>query len=274
MNDKKEFILDLLRRASAVSQGAFGRVTGTSKPHDRAQVVTQTDVEIAGVVARAIDATYPDHNRIDEELGVMDRGSKYTWVIDPIDGTSNFAVGIPMYGIMIALLHEDRPVAGGIALPAFDAFYWATKGGGAWCGERRLRLGECILADALVAYGIDGYADDVERTRDECLDLGDIASAVRNVRSSNSVYDAVMLAEGKYMAWMVRTSRIWDNVAPHLLIEEAGGRFTRFDGSPVVYNDAISRFSENFTICAAPPRVHEELQTIIGAGRPRRGLSH
>ena len=59
MNDKKEFILDLLRRAGAVSQAAFGRVTGTSKPHDRAQVVTQTDIEIAGVIASAIDTEFP-----------------------------------------------------------------------------------------------------------------------------------------------------------------------------------------------------------------------
>jgi myo-inositol-1(or 4)-monophosphatase len=74
-----------------------------------------------------------------------------------------------------------------------------------------------------------------------------------------------MLAEGRYAAWMVRTSRIWDNVAPQLLIEEAGGRFTRFDGGRVSYDRPLSHAAENFTICAAPPGVHAALQTIIGA---------
>jgi len=270
MDNMKEFVLETLRRGSEVARGHFGRVRGTTKPNDRTQVVTQADLDIARLVAEALEDRFPDHNRIDEELGAVDRGSPYTWVIDPIDGTSNFAVGIPLYGVMIGLLHEDRPFASGIALPAFDAFYWAERGGGAWCGDRRLSIAECDLAASLVALGIDGHPEDPARTREECRVLAEVAIAVRNVRASNCVYDGVMLAEGRYGAWMVRTSRIWDNVAPQLLIEEAGGRFTRIDGGPVVYDRPSSRIGENYSMCAAAPGVHDQLQAILGHAEGRR----
>jgi myo-inositol-1(or 4)-monophosphatase len=268
MVDLREFIVDALRQASAVARRQFGRVEGTVKADDRNQVLTEADLEIAALLARAIDARFPGHNRIDEELGGVDRGSEQTWVVDPIDGTSNFAVGIPLYGVMIGLLDGDRPHACGIALPAFDAIYYAERGAGAWCDERRLRVQERDLGDALVAYAIDGHPEDVARTRDECQTLAEIAVRVRNVRSSNCVYDAVMLAEGRYAGWIVRTSRIWDNVAPQVLIEEAGGRFTRFDGNRVRYDRPLSRVAENFTICAAPPGVHAALQAILAPRAP------
>jgi myo-inositol-1(or 4)-monophosphatase len=267
--DLREFVVGVLRQSSSVARRHFGRAGATVKTHDRNQVLTEADLEIAGLVAGAIDARFPDHNRIDEELGPVDRGSALTWVVDPVDGTSNFAAGIPLYGVMIGLLDGGRPRVCGIALPEFDAFYYAERGQGAWCGDRRLSVRECEIGDALVAYGIDGHAEDAGRTRDECMTLAKIAVAVRNVRSSNSVYDAVMLAEGRYAAWMVQTSRIWDNVAPQLLIEEAGGRFTRFDGGDVSYDRPLSRASDNFTVCAAAPSVHGQLQAIIAAGRRR-----
>jgi myo-inositol-1(or 4)-monophosphatase len=271
VSDLREFVVGVLRQASGVARRHFGRAEATVKTHDRNQVLTEADLEIAGLVAGAIDGRFSDHNRIDEELGPVDRGSAHTWVVDPIDGTSNFTVGIPLYGVMIGLLDGGRPRACGIALPEFDAFYYAERGAGAWCNGRRLSVKEYAIGDALVAYGIDGHADDARRTRHECMTLAEIAVAVRNVRSSNSAYDAVMLAEGRYAAWMVQTSRIWDSVAPQLLIEEAGGRFTRFDGGEVSYDRPLSRVSDNFTICAAAPGVHGELQAIIGAGRGRSG---
>jgi myo-inositol-1(or 4)-monophosphatase len=265
--DYAEPILEMLRTCAPIALRFFGRADragARTKPGDRAQVVTDADVEIGRTIAAAVAARFPDHNLIDEEIGVVDRGSRFTWVVDPIDGTSNFAAGVPTYGIMIGLLSEGRPIACGIALPAFDETYWAEAGKGAWRDGTRIAVDDVSdLSTMLVACGVDGHPADPERTRAEFRALAAIADSVRNVRSSNSVYDAVLLAQGKYGGWLLHESRIWDNVAPHLLIEEAGGRYTRLDGSQLDYERPLLRARENFAICAAPPAVHERLQAIL-----------
>ncbi|HKE14179.1 MAG TPA: inositol monophosphatase [Kofleriaceae bacterium] len=270
MEGVQDLIVDMLGQASEVARRHFGRAAGSVKPHDRSQVVTQADLEIAALLAGAIDARFPDHNRLDEELGAVDRGSRYTWVVDPIDGTSNFAVGVETYGVMIGLLEDDRPLAAGIALPAAGALYRAERGGGAWCRERRLRMDELDLSAALVAVGIIGDADDPPRTRRAFVELAELAMAARGLRCTNSVVDAVMVAEGRYGAWLVPAFRIWDSVAAHLLIEEAGGTCTRLDGGPLVYQRPLTRARDRFSVCAAPPLLHARLQEIL-AGPGGRG---
>lgn len=134
-----------------------------------------TDLAIGHFLTDAIRSKYPNHNIIDEELGCVDNGSRYTWVVDPIDGTSNFAAGLPQYGIMLGLLDHNTPVAGGIALPAFDELYVAIKGVGAWCNGKKIYVSrETDLANNLVAYGIDGHPEDPARTKHEAELLGAI----------------------------------------------------------------------------------------------------
>jgi myo-inositol-1(or 4)-monophosphatase len=262
-----EFNIFLNQTLTAVSEIAtrnFGKVAATIKTGDNNQVLTQTDLEIGSRIIEAIEKEYPTHNIIDEEAGVLDKGSAYTWVVDPIDGTSNFANGIPTYGLMIGLLREATPIASGIALPAFNEHYLAEKNKGAYCNGRRLAVtSQTDLSAALVAYGIDSHREHPALTHNECRLLADIVLHIRNLRSSNSVFDLAMLARGSYGAVLNRTSRIWDNVAIHLLIEEAGGKYTDFFGNPMEYADPLRREKQNYTFCAASPLLHEQLQKII-----------
>jgi myo-inositol-1(or 4)-monophosphatase len=123
---------------------------------------------VGNFLIKRIAQVYPKYNVIDEEAGVIDKKSKYTWVIDPIDGTSNFARGVPLYGIMIGLLDGDMPVAGGIALPAFSEICVAEKGKGAWCNSKRLTVNnESNLLSTLIAYGIDSHREDPDFTKAE-----------------------------------------------------------------------------------------------------------
>jgi myo-inositol-1(or 4)-monophosphatase len=108
MQHYKDFILEVLNEVSAIALRSFGKVSGTTKATDNNQVLTETDIEIGNKIVAAIKAKYPDHNIIDEEAGVVDNASTYTWVVDPIDGTSNFANGVSAYGIMIGLLEGQH----------------------------------------------------------------------------------------------------------------------------------------------------------------------
>jgi myo-inositol-1(or 4)-monophosphatase len=259
-----EFIIEALNSVSKIANRNFGRVSSTVKSTDANQVLTKTDLEVGDVLIGRIREAFTNHNIIDEEAGVINNQSEYTWVIDPIDGTSNFAEGVPLYGTMIGLLQDDIPVVGGIALPFFSEVCVAAKGMGAWCNNTKLRVSNATrLLSTLVAYGIDANQEDPGFTKQECEMLAEIILNVRNIRSSNSVFDAVMLAKGKYGGLLNRTSRIWDNVAQQVLIEEAGGAYTDFFGGPVDYSDPLSKVTENYTFCAAPPVLHTQLQKII-----------
>ena len=258
------FIESTLKKASEIANEQFGNVEHSVKPDDNNQVLTQTDLAIGKLIVSEIQRTYPDHNIIDEEAGIIDNGSNVTWVVDPIDGTSNFVAGLPAYGIMIGVLEDDTPVAGGVALPAFDEVYLAQKGNGATCNGAPIHVSkEQNIARTLVAYGIDGHQENPDLTAQEVETLRRIILAIRNLRTSNSAYDFMMTARGTYGSNMNQTSKIWDNVAPQIIIEEAGGVYTAFDGSAIDYTNALKKVNENFTVCCGSESIHRELQKII-----------
>lgn len=260
----RDFIQSVLEEASLIALANFGKVTGTSKEADNNQVLTVTDLEIGKLMVERVQKSYPKFNVIDEEAGVIDKSSRYTWVIDPIDGTSNFANGVPEYGILIGLLEDGTPIAGGIALPSFHEIYTAEKGSGALCNGQSVRVtGEQELLSSLVAYGIDGHQEEPSITYEETRLLGEIVLAIRNLRSSNSTYDYAQVAKGAYGGYLNRTSKIWDNVGPHVVIEEAGGVYSDFYGQPMDYSNPLSKVDENFTMCTASPALHKQLLVII-----------
>lgn len=259
-----QFIKETLERACEIARRLFGNVTGSMKPGDNNQVLTEADLAVGRLIIGAIKQSYPSYNVIDEETGVIDNHSPYTWVVDPIDGTSNFAAGTVDYGIIIGLLEKDVPVAGGVALPAFSEIYSAEKGQGAYLGTQRLQVtNETRLLSTLVSYDIDGHQENPTLTHEECSLLAEIVLNVRNIRASGSVRDDILLAKGSYGACLFRSSKIWDNVGTHILVEEAGGLYTDFFGKPLDYTNATLRSDENFTVCAAPPALHRQLQEII-----------
>lgn len=260
------FIKEQLEAAAKLAQSYFGKVSGTTKEGDNNQVLTEADVATGKLLVAAIQREFPGHNVIDEEAGVIDKGSNFTWVVDPIDGTSNFANGSPLYGVMMGLLDGGTPIAGGIALPSFNEIYVAEKGKSAFCnGERISVTSETVLSNCLVAYGIDGHQENPQQTRDEATLLAEIVLGIRNMRSNNSIFDTALVAKGVYAAGLNRSSKIWDNVAQQIVIEEAGGVYTDFFGRPVDYSDPLNKVDLNFTHCAAPKVIHDQLQAIIHA---------
>lgn len=258
------FIADALAHAAIIAKEKFGKVEGKTKPGDTNQVLTQADLAIGDYIVKEISRLFPQHNVIDEEKGVINKSSLYTWVIDPIDGTSNFANSLPHYAIMLGLLEDNIPVAGGVMLPFFEQLYLAEKGSGALCnGEKISVTSETNLLNTLVAIQIDGHQNDPDRTRRESKIIAELVLNVRNIRDSGSVYDSMMVACGKYGGYVSVSGRIWDNVAQQIIIQEAGGVYTDFWGEPINYSNALQRSNETFTWCAAAPSLHKKLQDVI-----------
>jgi len=260
----QDFIKSSLTEASKIALDKFGEVKGVSKGADNNQVLTEADLAIGKFLVGEIKKFYPKHNVIDEEAGVIDNKSDYTWVIDPVDGTSNFASGSPIFGIILGLLYKDQPLAGGVSLPFFSEIYTAEKGKGAFCNGEKLQVTkEPELLKTLIGYGIDGHQEDPRLTQEECALLAEIILNIRNLRSSGCVFDGMMVAKGKYGGYHHRNTNVWDVVGMQIILEEAGGVFTDFFGNPIDYSNHLQRFDEHYPFCTAPPQLHKKLQEII-----------
>lgn len=263
--DYRAFITQQLRQAAETAHSYFGKVSGTTKSGDSNQVLTETDTVIGKQLVAAVQSAYSDHNVIDEETGGINKNSDFTWVIDPIEGTSNFATGNPLYGIMIGLLQGGTPIAGGVIAPELNQLYLAVKGKGATCNEKMIRVtSEAKLINVLVSYGLDGHPENPNRTINECRVLADIVDNVRNIRNTGcEAYDSMYVAMGHYGARINTTSKIWDNVPPQIICEEAGAIWTDINGQPLDYSRPMERLDQNFTNCIAAPALHKQLQAII-----------
>jgi len=260
----QDFIKQSLEGASRIALEGFGKVTGKIKDDDNNQVLTETDLKISEYLVGKIKNDYPEHNIIDEEAGIINNNSNYTWVVDPIDGTSNFANGVITYGVMLGLLKDDKPYSGGVSLPSFNELYLAEKGKGAFCNGLPIKVAnETRLLSSLVVYQIDGDIKHPEKTREEAKILGEVVLNIRNLRVTNSVYDIMLVANGKFGACLNQPGKIWDSVAQQIIVEEAGGMYTDFWGKPTDYSGHLKRADENFTFCCGAPELHKQLQKII-----------
>ncbi len=258
------FIADALMDASKLATTSFGRVTNITKTDDNNQVLTETDLAIGKLLVAAVEEAYPAHNVIDEEAGCIDKQSDFTWVIDPIDGTSNFANAVPTYGVMIGLLRDGKAIAGGIACPSLGELYLGgIEAQATLNGEAIQVTTEARLLSCLVSYGVDGHQEAPEITHAEAVILEQLILNIRNLRTSNSCFDAGLVARGSYGAALNQSSKIWDNVAQQAIIEAAGGIYTDFWGEPMKYSNPISRANDNYTWCFGPSSLHKQIQELI-----------
>jgi myo-inositol-1(or 4)-monophosphatase len=232
--------------------------------HDRNQVVTEADRVVGDLLAAEVRAAFPDAGIVNEEGGAAGGDGDLTWILDPVDGTSNYAAGSPLFGIMLAAVRGGAVLAGGVALPAFDELYLAEAGHGAYRNGARLRLPSGRpLSQQLVAYGLD-VADAPDMAPDWRL-LAGLAAACRGIRSSNSVFDAVLVARGAYGALLHRAMRIWDVAPIAVLVSEAGGECTDLHGAALRFDAPAGRRADVYPVRCCQPGLGAELDAVIAA---------
>ncbi len=153
--------VNALKAAGEELMGHFGKVTGYKEKESQSSIVTAADLKSDAVISGVIGERFPGHNILSEESGFSNRGSEFTWVIDPLDGTSNFASSIPWFGILIALFESNTPVIGGAYLPVTDQLYLAEKGKGATLNGKRFRMAPANgLRNSLFSFNVDFTSDD------------------------------------------------------------------------------------------------------------------
>jgi myo-inositol-1(or 4)-monophosphatase len=238
----------------------------TTQKADLSNVVTEADVASERCIVQSIRARHPTHSIIAEETGCDLRDPEFCWVVDPLDGTSNFAAGIPWFGVLIAVLQHGRPIAAVLHLPVSGEVYSAALGCGAHRDGTPLSVSAARrLADVLWAWGMDAAVDDAAAERDAVL-LGRVLQQVRNVRATNSLIDAAFVADGRLGGMTNRSTRVWDIAAPMLIVSEAGGLYTRADGAPIELDVSAAAADRVYAVMAAAPELHRQMLAALRAG--------
>jgi myo-inositol-1(or 4)-monophosphatase len=259
----KETLILALETAGKELLNHYGTNLDFKVKESQSSIVTQADFKSDALIVSTIRKRFPTHNIISEESGFSNMKSRYTWIIDPLDGTSNFASAIPWFGVLIALFEDNMPVMGGACLPVMNQLYFAEKGKGVVLNGKPLRMSRNNgLQNSLFSFNVD-FTDNKKVLDDSISIYKNLVSAVRNIRCTNSLVDFLYVAEGKFGGCINLFTRVWDIAALGLIIEEAGGMMKYVTGEEINFllNDNIS--DTNFAVMAGSEEIISEINLLL-----------
>ena len=200
-----------------------------SGPND---LVTEVDKASEALIMSIIQENFPDHFILSEEIGEIKMDSSYKWIIDPIDGTVNFANGIPLCCVSIGVEKDGEMILGAVYNPMMDEFFFAEKGAGAFLNEKPIRVSNQtqVLHSCLVTGFPYTYLDMENGPLDIFARLVRKGIPVR--RLGSAAIDLCWVAAGRFDGYYEHKLNAWDSAAGFLLVEEAGGKVTNFKGDP------------------------------------------
>jgi len=217
----------------------------TTKTSD-IDIVTEADEQAEEFISRELLSLYPDHHLVGEEGGGQGADiaeAEYHWYVDPIDGTTNFASGIPHYCVSLALTDVDRrPIIGVIYAPDSDDLYTAIKGEGAYLNGKKLQVTDTLtLLQSVVGSGFpySKHVDPDNNTR-EWAEFTKRARGVR--RMGSAALDFAYVAAGRFDGYWEKNLKPWDALAGVLLVQEAGGTVSDYSGGDRPQWDEKGRF--------------------------------
>lgn len=223
---------------------------------DTVNLVTDADRRSEKAIVQAIQETFPDHQILAEEQGLgRPSQSAYKWIIDPLDGTTNFAHGFPAYCVSIALEYHEQCILGVVFDPTRQELFIAERGGGAFLNDRSIRVSSAkTLNSALL---VTGFGYDIRDTTDNNLDhfchFSLKAQGVR--RTGAAALDLCYVASGRFDGFWELALQPWDTAAGAVILEEAGGRVTDIQGGRFsVYGQGI---------VASNGLVHDEMLMVL-----------
>ena len=216
-------------------------------------LVTDMDRASEAMIVRAIRREYPDHSIVAEESGASG-DSPYRWYIDPVDGTTNYAHGFPIWGVTMALEVRGRLEVGVTYAPCFGNLYWARRGGGAWRNGKRIRASrQRRLAEALLCtgfpYNLRFRLQNLKYFEQFLLK----AQAIRRVGAAS--LDLCWTASGAFDGFWEMRLGPWDMAAGVVILREAGAKLSDFTGGPPSVDQGM--------LIAANPGLHRQILAVI-----------
>jgi len=241
-------------KAARVLQSRFGNITRVRKK-DAVEIVTEADTESEKEIIAAIQAKFPEHAFLCEESGLQEGTDEFRWIIDPLDGTVNFAHNVPIFSISIALTHRGELVLGVVLNPMDGELYSAVRGQGAQLNGRPIRVSSTrALSESLLItgfpYNIQEIFEPVMIRYGTCLKA---SQAVR--RLGSAALDLCYVACGRFEAFWEQCLKPWDTAAGVLIAVEAGAKVTTFSNRPYRLGDE--------ELLATNDHIHEEMIRLL-----------
>jgi myo-inositol-1(or 4)-monophosphatase len=251
------FAVNIARDAGLILAERMGRKSLQVTNKGVIDLVTEADLAAERFLIERIQTHYPRHAILAEESGAthsVEHASEFKWIIDPLDGTTNYAHGYPVFCVSIGLEREGRIILGVIYDPVRDEMFAAERGEGATLNGRRIRVSE--VEEVGRAMVCTGFPYDVRDRGDFARHFSHFimhAQAIR--RDGSAALDLAYVACGRFDGFFEEGLRPWDVAAGVLLVEEAGGRVTHFNGQPFdIYTPPI---------LASNGLVHEEMMRVL-----------
>jgi myo-inositol-1(or 4)-monophosphatase len=245
------------RAGSIINRAALDRTQLEIRAKRANDFVTQVDQAAESAIIDIIRQAYPDHAILGEESGAIDgRKAEYRWIIDPLDGTTNFIHGFPQYCVSIALQHRGAIEHGVVYDPGKNELFTASKGRGAFLDDRRIRVTKCTnLKDALVGTGFPFKEHSrLDLYMKQLKTLMQSSAGVR--RAGAAALDLAYVAAGRLDAFWELGLSPWDMAAGALMIQEAGGMVGDLSGD--------AGWLDSGDITAATPKVFTQLLSALG----------
>ncbi len=223
-------IVEIAREAGALLMEYFHQHVKVEYKGE-ADLVTIADRQSEILIRERIKKLWPDHDVLGEEQGLVDSGSDYRWYVDPLDGTTNFAHGFPVFCVSMALEYKHQRIAGVVYDPTRDELFAAEKGSGAYLNQRRIQVSKTAnLAECLVATGFPSHK---RHKNPNIYFYHQITLRTHGVRRAGSAaLDLCCVASGRFEGFWEFNLNPWDTAAGVLIVEEAGGKVTDFHGAP------------------------------------------
>ncbi|OPY13004.1 MAG: Inositol-1-monophosphatase [Syntrophus sp. PtaB.Bin001] len=193
-------------------------------------LVTETDRMSEALILERLQQRFPNHSILTEESAESDKDSDFRWIIDPLDGTTNYAHGYPVFCVSIALEHKKRIIVGVVYNPMMDELFLAERGRGSWLNDRRIQVSETAdLSQSLIATG---FPYDIRESKINNLDhFNSMVKQVQAIRRAGSAaLDMAYVAAGRFDGFWELKLMPWDTAAASLLILEAGGSISNLYG--------------------------------------------
>ncbi|MFN0124743.1 MAG: inositol monophosphatase family protein [Blastocatellia bacterium] len=262
LHDLLQFALRMARAAEAEILPRY-RNCAISLKADGSEV-TEADKRAEQVIREMLARELPEHDILGEEYGVeTNAGGQWRWLIDPIDGTASFTMGVPLFGTLIALLQNNDPVLGVIHAPALRETYYATRGGGSWMvsdnGDPvRLHVREAAPLNAATITATGAHNSDINPAVDKSnFTLTPVIRAARKFRFGGDCLQYGLVARGSIHAGIDTAMNPWDIAALVPCVEEAGGVITTLHGARdnIVFGGSI--------LASCDAALHQEILALI-----------
>ena len=218
--------------------------------------VTASDKKVEKILIEMLQKARPNYSILSEEIGQINNDDSFKWIIDPIDGTSNFLHGVPHFAISVGLEHNKEIICGIIYDPIKDEMFSAEKGNGAYLNNHRIRVSARpkLIESMIYTGGPRHTAKDRELSLEEYKKFSSkVLIPIRKLGSAS--LDMAYVAAGRYDGFWQRNLNYWDIAAGIILVKEAGGFVTDFKGN--------NEYIENKTIIVTNSKINEEMIEVL-----------